>query len=146
MTTVLNERLQRAIAFASVAHEGQVDKAGAPQILHPLRVAFSLVGYAPESGIIAALLHEVIGNTSITLKDIETTFGGYVAEIVDALTRRKGEPYDAFIDRVHECPVATFVKIADIQDNLNRTNSLTKSLARRYQAALDRLSPESAAA
>lgn len=146
MTVVLNERLQRAIHFATVAHEGQLDKAGAPYILHPLRVAFSLVGYAPESGIIAALLHDVVEDTAVTLKDIETTFGGYVAEIVDALTRRKGESYEAFIDRIHECPVATFVKIADIQDNLSRPDSLPKSLARRYKAALRRLSPESMAA
>jgi (p)ppGpp synthase/HD superfamily hydrolase len=143
---VLNERIQRAIGFATAAHEGQVDRSGAPYILHPLRVAFSLVGVAPEAGVIAALLHDVVEDTEMTLDDIDKVFGTYVAEIVDALTRRDGESYDDFIARVQEHPVATIVKIADIRDNLTRTESLPKSLAGRYGRALLRLDPELSAA
>jgi guanosine-3',5'-bis(diphosphate) 3'-pyrophosphohydrolase len=56
--------LERAIAIAAEAHAGQLDKADQPYILHPLRV---LLRVSSESERIAAVLHDVVEDTPVTL-------------------------------------------------------------------------------
>jgi hypothetical protein len=109
-------RLERAIELAARAHAGQVDKARQPYILHPLRVMMQL--YDQEMRI-AAVLHDVVEDSFVTLSDIEAQFGGEVADAVDALTRRAGESYDQFIERCGRNRIARLVKVADLQDNMN---------------------------
>lgn len=60
--------LDRAIQIAAVAHKGQTDKAGEPYILHPLRVMFSR---KTETERICAVLHDVVEDTHITIKDLK---------------------------------------------------------------------------
>lgn len=57
--------LDKAIRIATIAHEGQKDKAGAPYILHPLRVMMTL---SDETERICAVLHDVIEDTDITIE------------------------------------------------------------------------------
>ena len=64
--------LERAIAIAAMAHEGQVDKAGMPYILHPLRMMLSVD--TPEA-CMAAVLHDVVEDTAVTLG--AATGGGF---------------------------------------------------------------------
>ena len=59
--------LERAIAVAARAHEGQYDKGGAAYILHPLRVMMRVS--TPEQRIVA-VLHDVIEDTPLTLSDL----------------------------------------------------------------------------
>jgi (p)ppGpp synthase/HD superfamily hydrolase len=109
--------LERAIAIASQAHEGQVDKAGAPYILHPLRMMLSVD--TPEARM-AAVLHDVVEDTPITLDQLRGEgFPETVIEAVEALTKRPEEEndYDAFIRRVAPNPLARTVKLADLRDN-----------------------------
>jgi len=109
--------LERAIAIASQAHESQVDKAGAPYILHPLRMMLSVD--TPEARM-AAVLHDVVEDTSITLDQLRGEgFPETVIEAVEALTKRPEEEndYDAFIRRVAPNPLARTVKLADLRDN-----------------------------
>ena len=96
--------LDKAIAIAAKAHEGQVDKAGLPYILHPLRVMFAREN---EEERICAVLHDVIEDTNITLEDLRRE--GFSEEILFALaclTKLQGETYDAFIERVLQSPIA----------------------------------------
>jgi (p)ppGpp synthase/HD superfamily hydrolase len=109
--------LERAIAIASQAHEGQVDKAGAPYILHPLRMMLSVD--TPEARM-AAVLHDVVEDTQVSLEELRAEgFSEAVIEAVEALTRRPEEEndYDAFIRRVAPNPLARTVKLADLRDN-----------------------------
>ena len=109
--------LERAIAIASQAHEGQVDKAGAPYILHPLRMMLSVD--TPEARM-AAVLHDVVEDTPITLDQLRADgFPATVIEAVEALTKRPEEEndYEAFIRRVAPNPLARQVKLADLRDN-----------------------------
>lgn len=109
--------LERAIALAAQAHAGQIDKAGAPYILHPLRVMLRLD--TPE-GMQAAVLHDVLEDTSVTVDALrDAGFSESVIEAVEALTRRPDETYAAFIDRVKAHPVARRIKLADLEDNLD---------------------------
>ena len=111
--------LERAIAIAATAHEGQVDKAGAPYVLHPLRMMLAVT--TPEARI-AAVLHDVVEDTPVTLEQLRAEgFPAAVIEAVEALTKREGEDYEAFIRRVAPNPIAREVKLADLRDNSDLT-------------------------
>ncbi len=109
--------IERALDVAGCQHRGQVDKAGVPYILHVLQVAAALDPSDPEL-IIAALLHDVVEDTPMYLTVLRAQFGNSIADIVDHLTRRRGESYPEFIQRVKKHPKARKIKIADIQSNL----------------------------
>ena len=110
--------LESAIALSVAAHRGQVDKGGQPYILHPLRVMLCL---NHESGRIVAVLHDVVeDNQEYPLKRLESL--GYSSEILralDCLTKRPGEDYDRFVERIKSDTLATEVKLADLEDNMD---------------------------
>lgn len=109
-------KIESAIVFALAAHGGTTDKNGAPYILHSLRV-MSKVDPHDEVGSIAAVLHDVVEDTDITLEKVGEVFGGDVKGVVDALTHRKGEAYFDYIKRVKADPLATKIKLYDLEDN-----------------------------
>lgn len=133
-----NIYLDKALEIAIKAHSGQKDKVGAPYILHPLRIMMKMD--TTEERIVAAL-HDVIEDSDITLEDLrEAGFHKSILEAVDGLTRRKGEDYEAYVERASSIPLAKRIKIADLEDNMNfrRLNNLMeKDAARmlRYQKA-----------
>lgn len=110
--------LARAIAIAVDAHLFHMDKAGAPYILHPLRVMCSL-GKASEEQQIIAVLHDVVEDSSWTLEDLAREFSAEVVLAIDCLTRRKGESYENYIRRVSSNNLAVRVKLEDLRDNAN---------------------------
>jgi (p)ppGpp synthase/HD superfamily hydrolase len=135
--------LADAIALAAEAHRGQADKAGEAYILHPLRVMFRVrdQGHRVEVQA-AAVLHDVVEDTSVTLEDI-AALSPEVAALVDAVTRRHGEVYESFIRRAAENPEARSIKTADVEDNLARIGLLAQlapeqaeRLGARYRRAL----------
>ncbi len=108
--------LERAIAIAATAHAGQHDKAGAPYILHPLRVMLRL---AAEAERITAVLHDVIEDCEgWSFERLRTE--GFSVEIIEALrsvTKRDGESYEDFVKRACENPIGRRVKLSDLHDN-----------------------------
>jgi len=82
------EVLRRAYELARDAHQGQVRKTGAPYITHPVTVALMLAGYGlDEPTLAAALLHDTVEDTSLTLGDISAQFGEEVARLIDGVTK-----------------------------------------------------------
>ena len=82
------ERIREAYDFAEKAHAGQVRKSGEPYILHPLAVAEILVDIQMDvTSIIAALLHDVVEDTTVSLDAVRERFGETCARIVDGLTK-----------------------------------------------------------
>jgi GTP pyrophosphokinase len=82
------DAIRRAYAVAFDAHTGQMRQTGDPYITHPLAVARILAGYGLDTAtIVAALLHDVVEDTDITLKDLERDFGEEVALLVDGVTK-----------------------------------------------------------
>jgi GTP diphosphokinase / guanosine-3',5'-bis(diphosphate) 3'-diphosphatase len=111
--------LTRAIALAELAHGGQVDKAGKPYINHPLRVMQSM---QTEMGRIVAVLHDAVEDSDLTLDQLtEAGFGIEIVTAIDAITKRPGEVYEIYLQRVMANPIALQVKIADMSDNMNIT-------------------------
>jgi (p)ppGpp synthase/HD superfamily hydrolase len=134
--------LERAIAIAARAHEGQVDKAGMPYVLHPLRMMLNVD--TPEARM-AAMLHDVVEDTPVTLEQLRAEgFPEPVIEAVEALTKRDEEDYEAFIRRAGSHPIARKVKLADLRDNsdLSRIAQPTERDRQRlekYRAAIQYL-------
>ena len=109
--------IENAIDLALRVHKGQKDKAGAPYILHPLRVMLSM-GTDTERQV--AVLHDVIEDGNITHETLSSEgFSEEVCLAVIALTKVEGDLYDDYLKRVNENPVARKVKLADLTDNMN---------------------------
>ncbi|EXX87121.1 (p)ppGpp synthetase [Paenibacillus darwinianus] len=81
-------RIRDAYDFADQAHHGQVRKSGEPYILHPVAVAEILVNMQMDViSIIAALLHDVVEDTTVPLEEVRVRFGETCAMLVDGLTK-----------------------------------------------------------
>ncbi len=132
--------LERAIAIAAEAHAGQVDKAGAPYILHPLRVMMALS--TPEERMVA-VLHDVCEDCPGWDFDRLRAEGFPEAVIagLQAVTRREGEDYESFVRRAARHPIGRRVKRADLADNsdLSRIAEPTekdRARAEKYRRAI----------
>ena len=80
--------VRKAYKFAHAAHGKQVRRSGEPYISHPTKVAVILAKLQPDKEtILAALLHDVIEDTKITAKKIESEFGAEVRQIVDGVSK-----------------------------------------------------------
>jgi (p)ppGpp synthase/HD superfamily hydrolase len=111
--------LERAIAIAAAAHAGQVDKAGQPYILHPLRVMLRVTS---EHERMAAVLHDVVEDTGVSLQQlIAEGFPPQVIAAVDALTKRHGESRVEAAQRASTNLIGCEVKLADNAENMDLT-------------------------
>ena len=123
--------LDTALAIAIQAHAGQVDKAGQPYILHPLRLMFQM---ATEEEMITAVLHDVVEDSDVTLDALrQAEFSEKVITAVAAVSRQDDETYEEFIRRLRPNALAAKVKLADLTDNMDarRLKTITpKDLAR----------------
>ena len=109
--------LERAIAIAAAAHAGQVDKAGAAYILHPLRVMLRVRSVHEQ---MAAVLHDVVEDTDVSLQNlVDEGFPSCVIAAVDALTKRRGESRLAAAHRAAADVIARQVKLADNAENMD---------------------------
>ena len=114
----MSPHIQRAFEFAAEAHRGQIDLDGMPHIFHAIRVASKQT--TPER-VIIGVLHDVIEDTCMQLPTIAQMFGHDIARSVKMLTRDEGMPWKRYVeDNVCTDTDAMFVKLADIQDNLQR--------------------------
>ena len=78
----------RAYEVADQAHAGQKRKSGEPYIIHPVGVAELLAELGMDTAtIVAALLHDVVEDTEMSVADIETEFGEEAAALVDGVTK-----------------------------------------------------------
>jgi len=83
-----SQPLEQALHFSINAHQGQHRKSGEPYIIHPILVASIVASITnDESMAIAALLHDVVEDTSVTIEQIESLFGKDVAHLVSGLTK-----------------------------------------------------------
>ncbi len=82
------EMLDKAYQLAARAHDGQFRRSGEPYICHPLHVAMLLVDLGMDTeSLAAALMHDVVEDTSVTLDELESQFGADVAHMVDGVTK-----------------------------------------------------------
>nr|DAS76548.1 MAG TPA: (p)ppGpp synthetase, RelA/SpoT family [Caudoviricetes sp.] len=132
-----------ALAIARKAHAGQVDKAGVDYIQHPLYVA-SQVKTEQEKAV--ALLHDVLEDSDITAADL-LAYGlsNEVVTAVQTLTKKKGQSYQDYLEKVKSNDLARVVKLADLKHNsdLSRLKSVSdtdRERVKKYKNAIRYLS------
>jgi len=112
---------KKAMMIAYRQHCGQTDKAGLPYIFHPYHLAEQMED--DEYAICVALLHDVVEDTDMTLKDLDLQ--GFPVEVIEALkclTHENGVPYlGAYIHKIKTNPLARKVKLADLRHNSDLT-------------------------
>jgi GTP diphosphokinase / guanosine-3',5'-bis(diphosphate) 3'-diphosphatase len=82
------EMVRKAYEYAKHAHREQYRKSGEPYIIHPIQVAGILADLEMDPATVAAgFLHDVVEDTNVSLKDIETVFNAEVAMLVDGVTK-----------------------------------------------------------
>ncbi len=107
------ERIERAYELAKIAHMGTLRRSGEAYIQHPLEVALLLADMRIDAdGIAAALLHDVVEDTTFSLEDIREQFGDAVANIVDGVTK-----FDALVPGVTPVSVPADAGAHTAQDN-----------------------------
>lgn len=104
--------------------------------MHPIRVAERCKD--PRAKIVA-LLHDVLEDTDVTADYLRSE--GFPDEIIDAVlavTKREGEPYEAFVQRAAQNPLGKEVKLADLEDNMDirRLKEITPDDVKRLQKYL----------
>ncbi len=120
--------IQKAYDFAQKAHEGEKRMNGEPYITHPLAVARSVSEWnLDEASVAAALLHDVVEDTTVTIDEIKKNFGEEIAFLVQGLTKLENLQYpqnqDAenmrrFIIAFSEDLRVLIVKLADRLHNM----------------------------
>lgn len=109
--------LERAISLAAERHAGQVDKANAPYILHPLRVMLNVPDIEHK---IVAVLHDILEDTATTIDELyRLGFQTHLIDAIIALTKQEGESRIQAAQRTVQNPIARVVKLADITDNMD---------------------------
>jgi GTP pyrophosphokinase len=83
-----NEVIGKAVKVATNAHEGQLRASGQPYFIHPAAVAETVASWGLDfEAVAAALLHDVVEDTDMTLDALAAEFGPKVAELVDGVTK-----------------------------------------------------------
>jgi GTP pyrophosphokinase len=86
--------VERAFELARRCHAGQIRKSGEPYLMHPLRVAETItrIGLDVDS-VVAALLHDAVEDSDLSIFDVTEGFGPQVASLVDGVTKLGKVPY-----------------------------------------------------
>ena len=127
----MEEKLQEAIEFATEAHGDQKRKyTGEPYITHPIAV-MEIVREVPhtEEMLLAAVLHDTVEDTPVTIEDIKTKFGTKVAELVDGLTdvsrpEHGNRKTRKALDRAHLAKQNAEVQTIKLADLIHNTMSI----------------------
>ncbi len=137
------ELIEKAYQFAKTAHGDQMRYSGESYIIHPIKVAEILVDLQLDVvTVISGLLHDVVEDTEITLKDIENQFGLEVAILVDGVTKLGRIEYKSKEEQEAENHRKMFVamakdirviliKLADRLHNMRTLNHLPEEKQRR---------------
>src|SRR3990172_492568 len=122
--------IHKAYALAQRQHLGQFRKTGEPYIMHPLAVTQILADYGLDADTLgAALLHDTVEDTAVTLEEVEAEFGPAVAQMIDGVTKldriRFGTREEAQAATIRKMVVAMaqdvrvlLIKLADRLHNL----------------------------
>ncbi len=136
------ELIKKAFAFSQEAHRGQKRKSGEPYFNHALQTALKISQWQLDlATVAAALLHDVVEDTDISLERIKKEFGDEIAFLVDGVTKISRIKYrgnQAQIETLKKMILAmsedirvVFIKLADRLHNLKTLNALAPNKQKR---------------
>lgn len=141
------EDINAAYKYSESAHAGQKRASGKPFIMHPLTVADILADWRFDTpSIVAALLHDVVEDTPVTLEQIEQTFGKEISGLVDGLSKiarmegidREENEAENFRKLLLAASIdlrVIFIKLADRLHNMRTLSAIQNTARRRAIAA-----------
>lgn len=124
-----------AMCFAYKAYHGLTDKSGIPYLYHPIHLAEQM---KTEIRVCAALLHDIIEDTTYTFSDLEEMgFSPEIIQVVQILTHQPDDLYMEYIQKIRESKNkdAIAVKLADLRhnSNLSRLNQIDEKAELRFE-------------
>ena len=137
------DALNSAYVFAIKAHGAQKRASGDPYFSHPLEVAGILAEYKLDTvSIITALLHDVIEDTPVTLKEVKNQFGAEVARLVDGVSKltrielqsnhaKQAENFRKLVLATSKDIRVLLVKLADRLHNMRTLHHIDDAVKRR---------------
>ena len=145
-------QLQRAYDLAEKCHRGQLRKSGDPYITHPLAVATILAELGMDTTtLVAALLHDTVEDTKLTVQDVEDEFNAEVAHLVDGVTKldrvkfgdaAEAETIRKMVVAMARDPRVLVIKLADRLHNMRTLRFLPpEKQERKARETLEVLAP-----
>ena len=122
---VYSELTNKAMKIAYAAHQGQTDYNGIPYIFHPIHLAEQM---EDEISCCAALLHDVVEDTSVTMAELAKEFPEEVIAVLRLLTHDDDTPYFDYVRKIKADPIAVRIKLADIAHNSDQTRCIGSKL------------------
>jgi GTP diphosphokinase / guanosine-3',5'-bis(diphosphate) 3'-diphosphatase len=135
--------VRHAFTFAYTAHHGQLRQSGEPFITHPVAVSHVLLDlHMDDSTIAAALLHDVVEDTGVTLQEIEDVFGQEIAYLVNGVTKlsvleaknkeeAQAGTYRKMFIAMADDPRVVLIKLADRVHNMRTLGAMSLEKQRR---------------
>ena len=141
--------LRHAYDVAARWHEGQVRKSGAPYITHPLAVAILLADIGMDTTtLVAALLHDTVEDTGLTIGEVKAEFGAEVAVLVDGVTKLDGSRWgdhaeaETFRKMILAASIDLRVLVIKIADRVHNLRTLGHHAKREKRERIARASME----
>ena len=123
--------MREAMAIAVAAHAGQTRFDGSDYYQHCHRVMGTVQAQGhSELTAIVAIMHDVVEDSSFTMADLGKKFSNEIINPLDLLTKREGEDYELYIQRLAVNERARAVKRADLFDNMDLTGLANPSRKR----------------
>lgn len=128
-----DERLKKALEYATEKHSGQFRVGGAEYITHPIAVCEIVREHGKNTDYqIAALFHDLLEDTDATEEEILSLSNREVLEAVKRLTKQKGYVMEEYVAGIRENDIAFAVKAADRLHNLKCAFACGDDFKRRY--------------
>jgi GTP diphosphokinase / guanosine-3',5'-bis(diphosphate) 3'-diphosphatase len=141
--------LRRAYAVADHWHSGQFRKSGAPYITHPLAVAILLADIGMDTTtLVAALLHDTVEDTGLTIGQVKAEFGAEVAVLVDGVTKLDGSKWgdhaegETFRKMILAASIDLRVLVIKLADRVHNLRTLGHHAKREKRERIARASME----
>lgn len=138
--------IEKAYEYSMWAHRDQRRRSGDPYFIHPVGVASIISGLRLDvASVCAGLLHDVVEDTEVTLEDVETRFGGEIAQLVDGVTKlngidfssredRQAESFRKMVDAMARDLRVLLVKLCDRLDNMRSLRHMKPASQERIAA------------
>jgi GTP diphosphokinase / guanosine-3',5'-bis(diphosphate) 3'-diphosphatase len=143
------ELLLRAYAVADHWHAGQTRKSGAPYVTHPLAVAILLAEIGMDTTtLVAALLHDTVEDTGLTIGEVKAEFGAEVAVLVDGVTKLDGSRWgdhaeaETFKKMIVAASIDLRVLVIKLADRVHNLRTLAAHPRREKRERIARASME----
>jgi GTP diphosphokinase / guanosine-3',5'-bis(diphosphate) 3'-diphosphatase len=141
--------LRHAYAVADHWHAGQLRKSGAPYITHPLAVAIMLADIGMDTTtLVAALLHDTVEDTGLTIGQVKAEFGAEVAVLVDGVTKLDGSKWgdhaegETFRKMILAASIDLRVLVIKLADRVHNLRTLAHHPKREKRERIARASME----